>query len=75
MPTTGSSELTPGSSITVSATTTIEAIAVAGGYANSAAASGTYTITASSGSTMVNLASYYNMYGIATSAIQLRTAA
>jgi len=67
MPTTGSSELTPGSSITVSATTTIEAIAVAGGYANSAAASGTYTITASSGSTMVNLASYYNMYGIATS--------
>ncbi|MGB9266387.1 MAG: chitobiase/beta-hexosaminidase C-terminal domain-containing protein [Terriglobales bacterium] len=67
MPTTGSSELTPGSSITVSATTTIEAIAVAGGYANSAAASGTYTITASSGSTTVNLASYYNMYGIATS--------
>jgi len=30
--TTGLFELTPGSSITVSATTTIEAIAVAGGY-------------------------------------------
>jgi hypothetical protein len=50
--------------IPVSVTTTIEAIAIASGYQNSAVASGTYTI--SSSGTVVNLASYYNVYGIAT---------
>jgi hypothetical protein len=52
------------SPIQVTTTTTIEAMAVASGYSNSAPVSGTYTITAGSG-TSVNLSSYYNVYAIA----------
>ena len=54
----------PSSPIQVTATTTIQAYAVASGYNNSPVTSGTYTITA--GGTLVNLSSYYNVYGIAT---------
>src|SRR5882757_343101 len=61
VPTTNSSVYS--SPIPVSATTTIQAIALASGYSTSAVASGTYTI---SSSTVVNLAGYYNVYGIAT---------
>jgi Chitobiase/beta-hexosaminidase C-terminal domain len=50
-------------SLSVSATTTIEAIAVVNGYNSSATAMGTYTIKVSS-PTVVNLASYYNVYAI-----------
>jgi hypothetical protein len=54
--------------LTVSTTTTINAIAVAAGYNNSPQTSGLYTITTGgSGGTIVNLAGYDNVYGIATS--------
>jgi hypothetical protein len=65
-PTTSSTVYSTSTPIPVSATTTIEAIAVASGYLNSAVAIGTYTIAAAGGGTAVNLASYYNVYGIAT---------
>ncbi len=45
IPTTSSAKYTPGTPLQVSSTTTIEAIAVASGYGNSAVTSGTYTIT------------------------------
>jgi hypothetical protein len=52
--------------LTVSSTTTIQAIAVATGYNNSPVTTGTYTIQASGSGTSVNLANYFNIYGIAT---------
>ena len=52
----------------MSATTTVEAIAVASGYSTSAVASGTYTITSPQGTSpvSVNLASVATVTGIAT---------
>src|ERR1019366_2779820 len=44
-PTISSAQYTTGTPLLISATTTIQAIAVASGYANSAVASGTYTLT------------------------------
>ncbi len=52
--------------ISVTTTTTIEAIAVATGYNNSAVVIGLYTITSGGSGTQVNLANYYNIFGIAT---------
>jgi hypothetical protein len=52
--------------LTVSSTTTIQAIAVATGYNNSPVTTGTYTIQASGSGTSINLANYFNIYGIAT---------
>jgi hypothetical protein len=65
-PSTGSSLYTPGTPLEVSATTTIEAIAVASGYSNSPVASGTYTISSQGTSPVsVNLASVASVTGIA----------
>jgi polygalacturonase len=52
--------------LNVSATTTLEAMAAAGGYANSAVTSATYTINASTGSVVdVDLAAAANVFAIA----------
>jgi hypothetical protein len=66
-PSTSSAKYSAGTPLQVSSTTTIEAIAVASGFGNSALASGTYTISSSSGGTTpisVNLASADNITGI-----------
>ena len=69
MPTTSSAKY--GSALTVSASTTVQAIAVASGYTNSAVGSATYVISSSgggsSGTTVsVSLSSADNLYGITT---------
>jgi len=65
-PSTASSLYSASSPPTVSATTTIEAIAVASGYTNSAVASATYTITAGSPPVSVSLAGSADLYGLVT---------
>jgi Chitobiase/beta-hexosaminidase C-terminal domain len=65
-PTTSSTQYVSGTPLSISATTTIEAIAVASGYTNSAVAVGTYTISASGTTPVsVSLASADNVDGIA----------
>ena len=54
-PTIASSLYSPGAPITVATTTTINAIATAGGYLNSAVATGTYTITGTASAVSVVL--------------------
>jgi hypothetical protein len=63
-PTTGSTLYT--GAFTVSATTTVNAIAVANGYTNSAVASATYTITAATAPISVGLTTADNVYAIGT---------
>jgi hypothetical protein len=63
-PTVSSAQYIAGTPLSISATTTIQAIAVASGYANSAVTSGTYTLTG--GTSSVNLSAVDNMHGIAS---------
>ena len=53
-PTLSSAQYSPGTPVSISSTTTLEAIAVASGYSNSAASGGTYTI-GSQGSTPISV--------------------
>ncbi len=57
--------------LTVSATTTVKAIAAASGYSNSAVSSATYTITGSvsTGTSPVSLAAAFNVYAIGTNGV------
>jgi len=64
-PTTSSAQFSPGTPISVSTTTTIEAIAAASGYSNSAVASGTYTIAQAGAPVSVALTSFTNVDAIA----------
>jgi hypothetical protein len=54
--------------LTISATTTVQAIAAAGGYTNSAVSSATYTISSSTstGSSPVSLTGAFNVYAVGT---------
>ncbi len=67
-PGTGSAQYVSGMPLSVSATTTIEAIAVASGYNNSAVQTGTYTISTGGGGggtpVSVALSGSDNLYGI-----------
>ena len=65
-PTLSSAQYSPGTPVPISATTTLQAIAVASGYSNSAVTSGTYTIISQgAGPTVVDLSSVSNVVGIA----------
>ena len=63
-PTTSSSQYVPGTPLSISATTTIEAIAAENGYINSAVAVGTYTITVATTPVSVSLTTADNVVGI-----------
>jgi hypothetical protein len=64
-PTTSSTVYNPSAPLQISATTTIEAIAVASGYTNSAVTSATYTINSGTPPVSVSLTADATVYGIA----------
>ncbi len=66
-PTTSSAQYSPGTPLQISTTTTVEAIAVASGYGNSAVSSGTYTIGSQGTAPIsVNLSSVDSITAIGT---------
>ncbi len=66
-PSTSSPLYSPGTPLQVASTTTVEAIAVASGYSNSAVTIGTYTISPPGTIISVNLTAVDNVLGIANS--------
>jgi disulfide oxidoreductase YuzD len=64
-PSTSSSLYSPGTPLQISATTTVEAIAVASGYGNSTVTIGTYTISSPGTPISVNLSAVDTITGIA----------
>ncbi|MGD0505292.1 MAG: chitobiase/beta-hexosaminidase C-terminal domain-containing protein [Steroidobacteraceae bacterium] len=65
-PTTSSAKYNVGTPVQIGSTTTLQAIAVASGYSNSAVTGGTYAISVQSGTAVsVNLSSADNVVGIA----------
>jgi hypothetical protein len=72
-PTVSSAQYSPGTPLPISSTTTLQAIAVASGYGNSAVTSGTYTITSQgAGPIGVNLSPVSNVPGIANTGSPVR---
>jgi hypothetical protein len=67
VPTTASAQYTAGTPLQISATTTIQAMAVASGYTNSSVSSGTYTISAAGTPVSVSLSASYNVVGMVNS--------
>ena len=65
-PTTASAQYVSGTPLSVSATETLEAVAVASGYSTSAVASGTYTISAGTGPVSVSLSTADDIFGLGT---------
>ncbi len=72
-PTVSSAQYSPGTPLPISSTTTLQAIAVASGFSNSAVTGGTYTISSQGAAPIgVNLSPVSNVLGIANTGSPVR---